>query len=99
MSTATVEPTALDCVKCGDELTEKLRPLCMHCVDDAVAADDSGECAHCRNDAEVCESCAHGDVSVRVREYAERRRMLGLMSPEIFAAFELCAEDLEAVHG
>ncbi len=71
----------------------------MHCVDDAVAANDSAECTYCRSDAEVCEPCGRGGVAGRVREYAERRRMLGLMSPEIFAAFELCADDLEAVHG
>lgn len=96
---AAQEPTAIDCAKCGDELTEKLRPLCTHCVDDAVGANDSGECEHCSNDAEVCEPCARGNPAERVREYADRRKMLGLMSPEVFEAFQLCAEDLEAVHG
>jgi hypothetical protein len=96
MSTATVEPTVVDCTKCGGELSKRNRPLCQSCVDDACA-DVNVDCMICGlHNAERCDDCASGATAERVREYADRRKMLGLMSPEIYAAFELRAEDLES---
>ena len=94
---ADIEPApVVDCTECGTELTPKLRPLCQGCVDDACEA-VIVDCSMCgKNQADTCESCAGNVSAERVREWAQRRKMLGLLSPECFAEFELCISDIEA---
>ena len=91
------EPThVIDCTKCGDELTQKKRPLCRGCVDDACEAVEI-DCAICgKRRASHCDDCAQSDLGYVVREYAGRRKALGFMTAEMVAAFEEFAEDLEA---
>ncbi len=91
------EPTpVIDCTKCGDELTQKKRPLCQGCVDDACA-DVEIKCNICGSHRAECGGdCVSAGTAGRVRDYAARRKALGFMTPEVFAAFELFADDLGA---
>ena len=92
-------PGVIDCTKCGDELTQKKRPLCQGCVDDACA-DVEIDCGICgRHRAECCDDCASSGTAEKVREYAARRKSLGLMSIDAYDAIMLMASDFEALHG
>ena len=89
----------IDCTMCGDELTEKKRPLCRDCVDDACEAVEI-DCAICgQRRASHCDDCAQPELGYVVREYATRRKSLGLMSIDAYDAIMLMASDLEAIHG
>lgn len=66
-------------------------------AEDDNDSDGSMWCADCESVAlnMVCESCASNQVADRIREYADRRKMLGFMSPEVFAAFGEFIDELE----
>jgi len=61
-----------------------------------------GRCDGCNarmdgDDRVFCGDChENNEAAARVREYAERKRLLGHFTPELVAAFEECAADLEA---
>jgi hypothetical protein len=82
------EPTpVVNCATCGDELTKARHPVCGFCAD-ARANNEVNEAIH------IHEEEHDGMLTDAIRDYAERRKMLGQMSPEVFRAFEECIEEL-----
>ena len=91
------------CDECQTE--PKGSMLCEGCADRKISeARDEWErdadlqnCDRCDDrPADCCDSCASEGTADVVREWAQRRKMLGLLSLECFAEFELCISDIEA---
>lgn len=89
------------CDTCNTEPTAGM--FCETCVEAKLAqAREEGErdadpqtCDRCGDrPADCCDYCADGGAADRVRNWAARRKALGLLSAECFEAFELFAEDL-----
>lgn len=89
------------CDSCQTE--PKAGMLCEACADIQVEnARAEGErnadpqnCDRCGDrPADCCDECSSDGLCDRVLDYAKRRKALGFMTPEVFAAFELFADDL-----
>lgn len=83
------------CDTCNTEPTAGM--FCESCVEAKVVqarAEGERDCDP-QNCDRCCDECAAGNVIDAVREYADRRKMLGFMSPEVFAAFGELVDELE----
>jgi hypothetical protein len=71
-------------------LCEARVPVCGHCADQRAES----EGIECFSDGKSEGMAEREPTADRIREYADRRKMLGLMSPEVYREFEECIEEL-----
>lgn len=83
-------PATVVCEDCGKELAPGAKASCRKCAIEMVknAVDEAEE-----------PDCDHKDPSEALREWAQRRFVMGQISREVRDELEQCAEDIECGHG
>lgn len=91
-ATPAIVPTQVTCEDCSKEIKPGARASCLRCVRTAIS--EAEEDAFAEGEEEGADKPAES-----IREWADRRFILGQISSQVRAELDLCADDIETNHG